>query len=115
MGFRRNWYQIGNKTCYILCKTFCVEKGMYVNWLESVNFGMYFTARNIMQKKEDPLESNFEGHQIQKQTFSTDRAQRADEKNGVICLVITFTPRVMVIRMLKMANFLYFLLMMAKN
>ena len=44
-----------------------------------------------------------------------DRAQREDEKNGVICLVIMFTPRVMVIKMSKMANFLYFLLMTAKN
>ena len=28
-----------------------------------------------------------------------DRAQKADEKNGVISLVIMFTPRVMVIKM----------------
>ena len=38
-----------------------------------------------------------------------DRAQRVDEKNGVICLVM-FTPRVIVIKMSKMAHFLYFLL-----
>ena len=36
-----------------------------------------------------------------------DKAQRADEKNGFICLVM-FTPRVMVIKMSKMAHFLYF-------
>ena len=30
-----------------------------------------------------------------------DKAWRADEKNGVILLVITFTPRVMVIKMSK--------------
>ena len=35
-----------------------------------------------------------------------NRAQRVDEKNGVICLVITFTFRFMVIRMSKMAHFL---------
>ena len=29
----------------------------------------------------------------------TDRTQKVDEKNGVICLVIMFTPRVMVIKM----------------
>ena len=40
--------------------------------------------------------------------MSADRAQRADEKNGVIYLVIMFTPRVMVIKMSKMAHFLYF-------
>ena len=35
-----------------------------------------------------------------------DRAQRVDEKNGVICLVITFNFRFMVIKMWKMAHFL---------
>ena len=44
-----------------------------------------------------------------------DRAQKVDEKNGVICLVIMFTPRVMVIKMSKMAHFLYFLLMSDTN
>ena len=39
----------------------------------------------------------------------TDRAQRVDEKNGVIRLVI-FTPRVMVIKISKMADFMHFLL-----
>ena len=43
----------------------------------------------------------------------TDRAQRVDEKNGFIYLVM-FTPRVMVIKMSKMAHFMYFLLDTAK-
>ena len=42
-----------------------------------------------------------------------DRAQRVDKKNGVIRLVI-FTPTVMVIKMSKMADFMYFLLDTAK-
>ena len=37
----------------------------------------------------------------------TDRTRRVDEKNGVICLVIMFTHRVMVITMSKMALFLF--------
>ena len=41
--------------------------------------------------------------------------QRVDEKNVVICLVIIFTPRVMDIKMSKMAHFFYFLLTTAKN
>ena len=41
------------------------------------------------------------------------QAQRVDEKNGVICLVM-FIPRVMVIKMSKMGYFLYFLLMTDK-
>ena len=61
------------------------------------------------------MELNFEGLQMLKWNIPTDRAQRVDGKNGVICLVIIFTPQVMVIKMPKMAYFLYFLLMPAKN
>ena len=43
-----------------------------------------------------------------------DRAQRVDEKNWVIRLVM-FTPKVMVITVSKMAYFIYFLLDPAKN
>ena len=43
------------------------------------------------------------------------RIQRVDEKNVVICLVIMFTPEVMVIKMSKMAYILYLLLMIATN
>ena len=44
-----------------------------------------------------------------------DRAQRVDAENMVICLVIMFTPGVMVVKMSKMAHFLYFLLVPVKN
>ena len=60
-------------------------------------------------------ELDFEGLEIQKWNIPTDRTQRLGEKNGVICLVIMLTPRVMVIEMSKMAHSLYFLLMAAKN
>ena len=43
----------------------------------------------------------------------TDTAQKADDKNGVIRLLM-FTPRVMVIKISKMAHFIYFLLDTAK-
>ena len=52
---------------------------------------------------------------LQKWNIPTNRAQRVDEKNGIICLVIVFTPRVMVIKMSKMALVLYFLQMTGKN
>ena len=52
---------------------------------------------------------------MHKVNITTDRAQIGDEKNGVICLVIMFTSKVIVIKMSKMADFLYFLLMAAKN
>ena len=58
--------------------------------------------------------SNSEGLEMQKWNMPTDRAQREDKKNGVICLVITFTPGVMVIK-IKMAHFLYHLLILAKH
>ena len=44
-----------------------------------------------------------------------ERAQRLDEKNVALCLVVMFTPRVMVVKMSKLAYFLFFLLMAAKN
>ena len=44
-----------------------------------------------------------------------DRTQRVDEKNVVICLVIMFTPRVMVLKISKVTHFLYFLLITAKD
>ena len=47
----------------------------------------------------DPVELNFEGIKMQKRNIAMDRAQRADEKSGIVCLFIMFTPRVMVIKM----------------
>ena len=43
-----------------------------------------------------------------------DRVQIVDKQNGVIRLVM-FTHRVMVIKMSKIAHFMYFLLDTAKN
>ena len=51
---------------------------------------------------------------MQKSNIATDRAQRVEEKNGVICLVM-ITPRFTVIKMSKMARFMYFLLDTAKD
>ena len=50
---------------------------------------------------------------MQKWNISTNRAQTVDEKNGIICLVM-FTSRDMVIKMSKMAHFMYFLMNIAK-
>ena len=63
------------------------------------------------------MKLNFKALEMQKLSIPMDRAQsqRADEKNGVIYLVIMFTPQVMAIKMSKMADFLYFLLILAKN
>ena len=48
---------------------------------------------------------------MEKWNIQTDGAQRVDEKNKVIFLVIMFTQGVMVIKMSKVAHILYLLLM----
>ena len=58
---------------------------------------------------------NSEGLQKRKGTILTVRDQRADEKSGVIYLVIMFSSGIVVIKMLEMAHFLDFLQMAAKN
>ena len=50
-----------------------------------------------------------------KWNIPSDRAQRVDDKNWVICLVIMFAAWVTVIKMSQMDYFLYFLLMAAIN
>ena len=40
------------------------------------------------------MELNFEDLEMKKWNKSTDRAQKVDEKNGAICLVIMLTRRV---------------------
>ena len=49
-------------------------------------------------QRGDPMELNFEGFEMQKWKIPTDRAQMGDEKNQVVCLVIMFTPGIMVIK-----------------
>ena len=66
-------------------------------------------------QRGDPMELNFKGLEIQKWNIPIDRAQRVGQENGVIGPVIMFTLKVIVIKMSKMAHFLYFLLMVVKN
>ena len=42
---------------------------------------------------------------MQNRNIPTNRAQRVDEQNEVICVDIMFTPGVIVIKMSKMAHF----------
>ena len=41
---------------------------------------------------------NFKGLEMLRWNIPIDRAQRIDEKNGIICLIIVFTDGVMVIK-----------------
>ena len=62
------------------------------------------------------MEWNFEGLEMLKWNIPMGRAQRADEKMRMRpCLVIIFTPRIMIIKMSKIAPFFYFLLITGKN
>ena len=56
-----------------------------------------------------PWTLNFKILKCKNKNISTDRAQRVNEKNEVIRLVM-FTSTVMVIKISKMAHFMYFLL-----
>ena len=106
MGSGPICYQIGNKTCFIpKVSKFYVEKRYFVNSLESVIFGM----------QTWDMEIDLKGLEMQKRIISTDRVQIVGEKNRVICLVIMFTPRFKVIKMSKVAHYLYFLLMTPEN
>ena len=58
--------------------------------------------------ESDRMKLNFEVVKKQKRNIPTDRAQRADEKNKVICPFIVFTSRVIVIRMSKNCSFYVF-------
>ena len=118
MGLERNWYTIWTKTYYIpKVSKYYLEKGYLYKqaWkchLWHVN--VYFTSHNAM-RKEDLMELNFEDLEMQKWNMPTDRAQRVDEKNGVIYLVAMFAPRVTVIKISHIAHFLYFLVVTAKK
>ena len=59
-----------------------------------------------LNAKGDYMKLNFEGFEMRKWNIPTDTAQRVDQKNVVICLIIMFTSGVMVIKMSKMAHFL---------
>ena len=77
-------------------------------------FAFYRPEQNIIQGGET-MELNVEGFEMKKWKKTMDRTQKLDKKNGVICLVIMYTPGFVVIKMLQMAHSLYFLLMTAKN
>ena len=57
---------------------------------------------------------NFEDLEMQKWNIPSNKAEGADEKNGVICLVIKLTSGVMAIKMSKMVIFCIFCLWQQK-
>ena len=75
---------------------------------------MYFKDQNVMQTATHRTEF-WNYWNSKKENIPTDGDQRVDAKNGVIYLIIIFTPRFIVIKMSKMVHFSYFLLMTAEN
>ena len=52
-----------------------------------------------MMQRGNPMELNFEGLEMQKLNILADRVEGVDKKNGFICLVISLSSTVMVIKM----------------
>ena len=59
-----------------------------------------------MDQTEDHIKMNFDYFQIKKWMLQTVRAEKVDEKNGVICLVSMFPSWVMVLKLFKNVHFL---------
>ena len=61
-----------------------------------------------MNQKGDHMKMNFDYFQIQRWMLQTVPGRKADEKNGVICLVSMFPSWVMVRQLSKKVHFLQF-------
>ena len=68
-----------------------------------------------MDQSREHTKISFDYFQILKWMLQTVRAENADKKNGVICLVSMFSPWVMVIKFSKKVHFWNFVLPSAKN
>ena len=55
-------------------------------------------------RRGNPIKLNFEGLKMQKWNIPPDRAERVNEKNSVIFLVIMVAPGVKVIIVIKMSK-----------
>ena len=80
MGLGPNWYQIGNKTCYIpKVRKFYVEKkmsmlsGLKVSFL-ACKCAFYRPEHNV---RWDPIELNFEGLEMKKRNVPTDKSSKS--------------------------------------
>ena len=61
-----------------------------------------------MDQRGVPMKMNFENFQIQKWISQTVRAQKVDEKNGVICLVYLFPSWVVILTLTEIVSLLQF-------
>ena len=69
------------------------------------NWGILQTK---MDQREGHIKINSDYFQMQKGMVQTVRANKVDEKNGVICLVSMFPPWAMVLKLSKKVHFLQY-------
>ena len=98
--------QIGNKTCYIskVCK-FLIEKGYLCQVSSLACKCVFYRPKHYANGRPHGIEFSMTWNAKMKYT---NRAR-------VICLVIIFNHRVLVLKVSKIAHFLYLPLMTAKN
>ena len=60
---------------------------------------VFYRPEHNAKEGGDSMLVNFEDLEMQKWNITMDRAQSVNLNNGIICLVIVFTPKVMVINM----------------
>ena len=76
---------------------------------ESVAFSQNWgILKTIMDQRGDHMKMNFDYFEIRKWMLQTVRAEKVDEKNGVICLDSMFLSWVMVLKLSKKVHFLQF-------
>ena len=93
------------KSYQVLCrKGMSILTGLRVS---SLAFKCVF-YRTEHSAKGGLKEVNSEVLEMKKWNIPKDRAQRVDEENGVICLVVMFIPGLMVSKILKMVHFFLF-------
>ena len=110
------WFPLGDKTYY----GFLVSSGCLLSrkvwWV--VRIGSFFPKLRYftrMDQRRDHVKVNFDYFQIQKWMLQTVRAEKVEEKNGVICLVFMFPSWAMVCKLSKKCIFYNFVLTSARN
>ena len=64
-------------------------------WSHSFHLQNSGILQTRMEQRWDPMKMNFDNFQLQKWISQKVRAQKVDEKNGVICLVSIFFPELL--------------------
>ena len=108
MGLGPSWYQIWNKTCYVpKVRNSYAEKGYL--YQQAWKYHLWHVNVKI------PWNWILKVFKSRNKIYQQMKLKVQMRKMGSFFLVIMFTPGVMIIKMLKMAHCLYFLLIIAKE